>query len=235
MNSAGSVMKRITSSIHPRQTWLMPFRLITTVGSRHPFAFGTVVACAKTGTADFIVQKYVERNEKIDRRRLALFSFWGFFWLGSVQYFIYVKLFAQVLFPNVRGFVSKSIREKMADKQGQLIVLKQVALDQLIHHPFLFFPAFYTLKCFVESESVLSPSEYIRKGLGNYGGNIRTDLIFCWSTWVPAFLVNFSICPLWMRVPFVAGVSFFFTMYWSFLHGIPIEKGKNNRERDQMS
>jgi hypothetical protein len=222
MSSVG-LFRRIIQSPHV-STLCLPYRAITKIGSRHPFAFGTIVACAKTGTADFIVQKYVERAEKIDQRRLALFSFWGFFWLGSVQYFIYVKLFAQILFPNVRGFVSKTIREKIADKQGQLIVLKQVALDQLIHHPFFFFPAFYSLKSFVESESACSLSGYVREGLTNYRCNIRTDLTFCWATWVPAFLINFSICPLWMRVPFVAGVLFFFTMYWSFLHGEPIVK-----------
>jgi len=230
MNVTGSLLRRMTASTHHLPTLLLPYRLITFVGSRHPFAFGTVVASAKTGMADFIVQKYVERNEKIDRRRLALFSFWGFFWCGTVQYFIYVKLFAQVLFPSVRGFVSKSISGKLADKQGQLIVLKQVALDQFVHHPFFVFPAFYTLKCIVESEDALSPSGYFLKGLGNYRNNITTDLTVCWSTWVPAFMINFSICPLWMRVPFVAGVSFFFTMYWSFLHGSPIEKEKKNDE-----
>jgi len=235
MNVTGSLLRRMTASTQHIPSLLLPyFRLITLVGSRHPFAFGTVVASAKTGMADFIVQKYVERNDKIDRRRLALFSFWGFFWLGTVQYFIYVKLFAQMLFPNVRGFVSKSISEKLADKQGQLIVLKQVALDQFVHHPFFLFPAFYTLKCMVESEDALSPSGYVRDGLGNYRSNIRTDLTVCWSTWIPAFMINFSICPLWMRVPFVAGVSFFFTMYWSFLHGSPIEKGGKNDERELM-
>jgi hypothetical protein len=36
-----------------------------------------------------------------------------------------------------------------------------------------------------------------------------------WQVWVPVFTVNFSVCPLWLRVPFVAVVSFGFTMYWS--------------------
>eukprot|EP01043_Picozoa_sp_COSAG02_P043135 COSAG02_NODE_3731_length_6312_cov_32.691453_5_plen_83_part_00 len=36
-----------------------------------------------------------------------------------------------------------------------------------------------------------------------------------WQVWVPVFTVNFSVCPLWLRVPFVAVASFGFTMYWS--------------------
>ena len=51
--------------------------------------------------------------------------------------------------------------------------------------------------------------------------NMREDCIVCWTTWIPAFLVNFSVMPMWGRVPFVAAVSFGFTTYFSFLRGGP--------------
>ena len=50
---------------------------------------------------------------------------------------------------------------------------------------------------------------------------MREDCIVCWTTWIPAFLVNFSVMPMWGRVPFVAAVSFAFTTYFSFLRGGP--------------
>ena len=57
--------------------------------------------------------------------------------------------------------------------------------------------------------------------LAKYRENAWEDLRVCWGVWVPAFLINFSVCPLWARVPFVATVSFGFTTYFSFLRGAP--------------
>ena len=37
------------------------------------------------------------------------------------------------------------------DKAGQLTVAKQVFIDQFVHHPFFFFPAFYSVKALVET------------------------------------------------------------------------------------
>ena len=52
---------------------------------------------------------------------------------------------------------------------------------------------------------------------------VAEDLRVCWCTWIPAFLFNFSVCPLWARIPFVATVSMGFTTYFSFLRGRPQE------------
>jgi hypothetical protein len=103
---------------------------------------------------------------------------------------------------------------------GQLDVLKQVGLDQLIHHPFMLFPCFYLVKETIEKPDAGAAaiwSEGRRKQLQN----MREDCIVCWTTWIPAFLVNFSVMPMWGRVPFVAAVSFGFTTYFSFLRGGP--------------
>ena len=112
-------------------------------------------------------------------------------------------------------------------------VLKQVALDQLLHHPFFFFPAFYTLKTAMDSDFTLTVGEAFRKGAVEtyfgFGegitGNIWEDLPALWQIWVPAFLFNFSFCPNWLRIPFVAAVSFGFTMVLSVMRGAPAEEG----------
>merc|ERR1712217_190045 len=133
---------------------------------------------------------------------------------GGVQYFIYVKLFGKYLFPSAASFAAKAMQAKLADKTGQVIVLKQVALDQFIHHPFMLFPAFYQVKEFIEGGT---PQEAWAK----FRANQWEDLKICWATWIPAFLFNFSFCPMWMRVPFVAIVSFFFTCVLSAKRGAP--------------
>ena len=53
----------------------------------------------------------------------------------------------------------------MQDTEGQRVVLAQVALDQFVHHPLLYFPAFYCLKEGMESGDPL-------RGLQLYSENV---------------------------------------------------------------
>merc|ERR1719159_574472 len=87
---------------------------------QHPVLFGCGVSALKTGASDFTTQRFVEGKEKINWTRNAVFWTWGCVYLGGVQYFIYVKLFAKHLFPSAPAFVAKPFREKLADRAGQL-------------------------------------------------------------------------------------------------------------------
>lgn len=203
-----------------RTTFQAHFRGATAFGKKHPLFFGAFVAGLKTSLADVVVQTKIERREKIDYRRTTFFGLWGVGWLGGVQYLIYVKAFSR-WFPSAERFAAASLRQKWADKVGQVNVLKQVFFDQFLHHPFLLYPALYTWKTAIESDFQLGGFKLVEKALDRYRGNCYEDLMLTWKIWIPAFLVNFSICPMWLRVPFVAGVSFFFFMAFSFLRGDP--------------
>ena len=190
----------------------------------YPFAFGIGFSCAKTSISDLLVQLGIEqkRLQDVDWRRNAAFATFGFFYLGGVQYFIYNILLPRWLFPSAAAYVAKPVAERLKDRAGQITVVKQVALDQFIHHPFILFPCFYCVKEFVERGAAFD-SDAARDALSKYRTNMLEDLKACWATWVPAFLFNFSINPLWARIPFVAVVSFGFTTYFSFLRGKPQE------------
>ena len=195
------------------------FGSLSRVPATHPIKFGVGISAIKTSAADFVAQRVVEGRDTLDRRRTAIFFVWGAGYLGLVQYFIYVPTFTW-LFPSAARFVALPWREKLACRAGQLDVLKQVGLDQFIHHPFMLFPCFYLVKETIEKPDAGAAaiwSEGRRKQLQN----MREDCIVCWTTWIPAFLVNFSVMPMWGRVPFVAAVSFGFTTYFSFLRGGP--------------
>mmetsp|Transcript_104485 Transcript_104485/g.204933 ORF Transcript_104485/g.204933 Transcript_104485/m.204933 type:complete len:229 (+) Transcript_104485:99-785(+) len=185
---------------------------VADIGRRHPLFFGIGLSSFKTVASDFVAQVYVEKKERYDFRRSAVFFTWGALYLGGVQYFIYVRLFAQRFFPGAVAFAAKPLREKLADRAGQATVVKQVVLDQFVHHPFVLFPAFYQVKEFVEGGT---PRDGFRKFWKNWGEDCRV----CWSIWIPAFLINFSCSPLWLRVPFVAVVSFGFTILFSTMRG----------------
>jgi len=199
------------------------YHLITAFGSRRPFAFGVAVTVMKTSAADLIVQKYVEKVDKIDKRRCLLFALWGLLWLGGVQYFVYVKCYSR-WFQGVEEFARKSIRAKLADTHGQLTVVKQVLFDAVVHVPWFYLPAFYTLKSILETEGETTMNDCLQEAKLNWSANFYNDVKVFAKWWVPALAINFSICPLWMRIPFIAGYSFVFTMQWSFLHGEPTEE-----------
>ena len=147
----------------------------------------------------------------------AIFFIWGAVYLGGVQYFIYVHLFSRVLFPSVAKFVAKPMAQRLTDVHGQLTVLKQVALDQFVHHPFVLFPCFYCVKEGIERGNL--EVDTVKTALAKYRANMVSDCIFCWQWWVPTFLLNFSIAPLHMRVPITAAVSFAFTSFFSLRRG----------------
>ena len=191
---------------------------------RFPISFGVSVSAAKTVAADAFAQTRLEGRSlhELDLRRTGIFFVWGSCYLGGVQYFIYNILFPRFLFPSVGSFIAKPLAQRLADRNGMLTVAKQVWLDQVVHHPLVLFPAFYCVKETIESGGTLQPgSAVVRDALQKYRANFVDDLKVCWGVWIPSFFFNFTICPLWMRVPFVAVVSFGFTSYFSFMRGSP--------------
>ncbi|CAJ1351249.1 unnamed protein product, partial [Effrenium voratum] len=98
---------------------------LSRIGRKHPFLFGVAVSAIKTSGSDVMAQKVVERREEVDLRRNLIFFTWGLLYLGGVQYFIYVHLFARRWFPDAMAFAAKGWRAKLADKAGQRTVVKQ--------------------------------------------------------------------------------------------------------------
>ncbi len=180
---------------------------------RYPLAFGVVLSGFKTSFSDLLVQKVVERREKVDWRRNAAFAAFGFVYLGGVQYTLYVPVFGR-LFPNAAKFAAKPLSQKVTDVQGMIQLAAQTFLDQCIHHPLMYFPAFYVTK-----ELVMSNSPDVMKVLRNYKKNMKEDLLALWKIWVPATMFNFAFMPMHLRIPFVAGVSLLWTCILSAMRG----------------
>ena len=122
--------------------------MLLTVGRlarEHPFKFGCVFSCAKTSFSDWLVQVAIEKRERIDWKRNATFATFGLVYLGGVQYSLYVPIFSRI-FPGAKAFASAPLAAKIKDGKGLRDMLSQVFLDQFVHHPLMYFPAFYCLK-----------------------------------------------------------------------------------------
>ncbi|KAL9179914.1 hypothetical protein ACHAXT_007884 [Thalassiosira profunda] len=180
---------------------------------KHPLAFGVGVSTAKTSASDLLVQVVVEQKKEIDWKRNAAFATFGCFYLGGVQYAIYVPIFGR-LFPNAAKFAAKPIREKVKDAKGLAALCGQVFLDQFVHHPLLYFPVFYGTR-----ELVMSEKPDLMRCMNTYKDNMKEDLAALWKVWVPSTFVNFAFMPMWARIPWVAGTSLIWTCILSAMRG----------------
>mmetsp|Transcript_14697 Transcript_14697/g.40884 ORF Transcript_14697/g.40884 Transcript_14697/m.40884 type:complete len:439 (-) Transcript_14697:1831-3147(-) len=188
------------------------------VPAKHPLAFGVVLSGVKTCLMDLLVQKVVDQKEKIDWRRNAAFATFGFIYLGSVQYAIYVPIFGRI-FPNAAKFAAKPLKQKVKDVKGIWNLGLQVFLDQCVHHPFMYFPAFYATKELVMCGKRDDGKPNWGRVVQEYKNNIHEDMIALWKIWVPATLVNFAFMPMHMRIPFAASISLLWTCVLSAMRG----------------
>mmetsp|Transcript_20464 Transcript_20464/g.68711 ORF Transcript_20464/g.68711 Transcript_20464/m.68711 type:complete len:418 (-) Transcript_20464:351-1604(-) len=178
-----------------------------------PLLFGIGYSGAKTSFCDLMVQKVVEKREEIDWKRNAAFATFGFFYLGGVQYALYVPIFGR-LFPNAANFAAKPVAEKLRDLPGIRNLFAQVFLDQCVHHPLMYFPVFYMIK-----DAVTSPQPDPKKAIEKYVGNMQEDMIALWKVWVPSTFLNFAFMPMWLRIPWVASTSLVWTCILSAMRG----------------
>lgn len=166
----------------------------------HPVATGIITSGLKTSAADLFAQKVIEKKEEFDWTRHSAFCLFGFAYLGGFQYWLYNVKFVQWCEP-IRKLV------------GHIGVAPlKTALDQCIHHPFVYFPTFYVIKALVEDK----PASY---ALNKYKTEIWDSVKALWTIWVPAQVVNFAFVPRHLRIPYVAGVSFLWTVVLSVMQG----------------
>lgn len=181
-----------------------------------PFSTNIVIATLKTALCDYLVQRYIERKETIDWRRNAVFWAFGAVYLGGVQWFIYVTLFKR-WWPGMATFSSQTWYEKLRNAQGIRDLGKQVAFDNFVHYPVVYFPVFYILKQSIQDPEV-SASSIVRSATSKYWQNGVEDNVKMWLLWVPGDIIVYS-CPLWMRLPLNHLFSLVWTCYLSFLRG----------------
>eukprot|EP00966_Prymnesium_polylepis_P205001 4749749-Prymnesium_polylepis.2 len=103
---------------------MMAVRRLAQIPSSHPFLFGVGLTGVKGATCDLVVQRYVERNEKIDTRRVVVFGTFSLLFTGVWQYALFVKVMPR-LCPGAEAFALKPWREKLADRHGMRAVLQQ--------------------------------------------------------------------------------------------------------------
>jgi len=203
----------ISHEIHYEGLW----GAITTFPKRKPFMTNILIATTKTAFADFLVQNAEGKNsiDTFDFKRSAVFTAFGFGYLGIAQWFIYVTVFTRVC-PHAVRFSNLSMADKMKDKLGQRDLVKQILLDNFVHYTFIYFPVFYTFKELIHSGS-LSP-ETVKNACAKYWNNSVVDNLAMWGLWIPMDVVIYAV-PVWLRLPLNHAVSAVWTVILSWLRG----------------
>ena len=181
-----------------------------------PYKFNIIVATLKTAACDYLVQRYMEGREQINWKRNAVFAAFGCVYLGGMQWFIYVDVFKK-LWPGMAAFAAQPLREKLANPAGIRALFGQVAFDNFVHYPLIYFPVFYVFKETIQGESADALSA-IPNGMSKYATNAVEDNLAMWALWIPGDLIVYAV-PLWMRLPLNHGLSFIWTCYLSFVRG----------------
>lgn len=181
-----------------------------------------MVATVKTSLADILVQGMEGGDQGIDWSRNAVFTAFGCFYLGAVQWFVYVTLFSKAC-PNAIRFANMPWAEKVKFRAGQIDLVKQTFLDNFVHYTFLYFPVFYTFKEFLQGKpkeegQTRSPMEIVESALAKYKSNFKEDNMAIWALWIPMDLIIYAI-PIWMRLPVNHVVSLAWTMILSWMRG----------------
>lgn len=124
-----------------------------------------------------------------------------------------------MIVPGIDRFLALPIRARFRDVQGLKGVAIQASIENFFNVAVCYFPAFYTLKLFLEGSGSMNPMLGVRR----YIETLPEDLLFAMKVWIPAQTFNFLFCPVWARVSFTAFVSFGFTAYISYMRGAPEE------------
>lgn len=179
----------------------MSLSRVNTFFKKRPLFVSLVTNTIKTAAADVVTQKYIEEKDNLDIKRLAVFTSFGFVYLGGWQHFFFNKLF-------VRCERAMTLAKWRPFTQSSMLTF----LDLGVHTPLMYYPCFYGIKSLLEGKDMVNT-------ITTYKANINNDMIAMWKVWVPAQMANFMFVPLHMRMPFIASVSFGWTIILSMMRG----------------
>lgn len=171
----------------------------------NPLKTSIATTTTKAGVADLIVQLAIEGRSEVDRRRSATFLLFGCAYQGCFQYWMFTNLLER-LFPG----------------RGLLPALRKVLATNFVLDPCLFYPAFYTIKEALATETLRLDT--VRTALANYGDNWKVDVRNNCAFWLPGHAVTYGLCPLHLRMPWVAAMSVGYVGLLSFTRGRHVQR-----------
>ncbi|TMW58708.1 hypothetical protein Poli38472_010267 [Pythium oligandrum] len=169
-----------------KSAWTSYSRLLET----KPVTTKVVTACTIAGLGDVTCQFIIEKSDKLDVKRTAIFTF-----LGGVVVAPILHVWYRFMSTTIPGL-------------GTQAVLKRLAMDQLGFAP-TFLPIFFTMLLTLEGVPETIPEKVRTEWWPTTKAN--------WVVWVPAQLINFRFVPGNLQVLFANFVGFFWNSYLSYV------------------
>ncbi|CAB9515329.1 Mpv17 / PMP22 family [Seminavis robusta] len=166
----------------------------------YPLLAGMATCGVKSAIADGLSQ--VQQSSKTATTSMCLRRNLSALTYGSTILGLGGKMAYTELFPRI-----------FAANSGLMGAAGRCALDNFVFAPLIWLPGAYLVKALYfrlpVRESVLQ----------KYTQDVRNEnlLLKYWSLWVPAQLVNFSLMPKHLQVPFTAGIGFLWFLILSRL------------------
>jgi len=183
---------------------------------RHAVIFGSAFATVKTGVADIIAQKYIERKEKINYRRALSFSLFGLGYLGFIQYWWYNVVYARLLFARGCQMLNLPLKQRLSSGYFLGVGLAQTAFDYVFLAPNFYYPSFYLVKEYLMTDGA---EGWASNAMCRWRENKYEDMLAYLKVWCPVMVVTFTCFPSYLRVTCIAVVSFGWTIYLSLTRG----------------
>jgi len=170
-----------------------------------PISTAVFTTCARTAPCDLWAQVYGEGKEEIDWRRFWGFMIFGAVYVGVFQYYLYSMVLNGANFTALTGL------------NGTAAVAFGLALvDQFVHSPLLYFPAFcFTMKM-VEGVEL---SQVIPETFAKWQRDVLGVMYASCFLWLPAQIVNFYFMPVYLRVPYINTIGAVWVVWLSLNEG----------------
>lgn len=166
---------------------------------RRPWSTAFVTCAIKGALADLLIQTVVEKREILDWKRNAVFSFYGGYYCGWWQHFLYNIVYLRLFGPSTA--LSNALRK--------------VAFDSIVHVPFIIFPVYYAyLSLTIGGQK---HGDTVEEGLRMYRDELFDINKRYFSVWIPANLLVFTVVPTHFRIGFIASTSFAWLSLVSFI------------------
>lgn len=151
----------------------------------HPVKTNFVTGGFLATLGDVICQFGVERQEKLDLKRNFAMAMFGFFYNGHVSYRIYCA-YPSILQRFAPSLMKTPLREGIASS----------SMDNFIHVPFLYTPAFYAITEMLQGRTAEEAKEaFVTCAI--------PSMVACWGMWIPYQTVNFGFIPPANRTAFM--------------------------------
>ena len=179
--------------------------ITATFMAENPVLSGVIITVIRSVGADLFAQMGVEKKKwsEINWRRVVGFGAFGGIYVAFFMYYLYVWLLTPL--PTWLGL------------KGKLVCgIFTMLVDQFIHTPFLYIPAYYLSCEWVKNKP---NANLLADAYETWKREIKSTFKAALGVWLPAMTINFCVLPTHLMVPWINLVGLCWMVFLSVSSG----------------